>query len=411
MRRNSYFSQVAKNYLFSEVAKRKEAFFHENPHSTLISLSIGDTTEPLTPTICEGLTKAAALLGTREGYTGYGAEKGNVQLRTRISQEIYQGKICPDAIFISDGAKCDIGRLTLLFGPNVRIAVEDPSYPAYIDTAIIHRGYENTILPLPCTPENDFFPDLTTAASADILYICSPNNPTGKTYSAKELEHLVAYAKAHKQFIIFDSAYAFYVQDGRPRSIYEIPGSKEVAIEIGSFSKMAGFTGIRLGWMVVPSELCYEDGHTVQSDWVRLITTFYNGASSLAQQGGIAALSPTGLEEITAQIRFYKENASLLRQACLERGWQTYGGIHSPYLWIKTTHNTSWEAFDDLLRNAHILTTPGIGFGKSGEGFLRLSSFASREVIHEAVQRIKVTSCATFPSGKVHMTKNRARVM
>ena len=394
MSRNPYFQDIAGRYLFQELRERKRAFHEKNPDVHLISLSIGDTTEPLPETIRQALAKKAQEMGTDEGYFGYGPEQGIAPLREKIAEVLYHNTIAADDLFVSDGAKCDIGRLQLLFSKRAKVALQDPAYPAYLDTSILHRG-KDSIIRLPCTPENNFFPDLTLAKKADFLFICSPNNPTGHIFTFEELEKLVRFAQKEKKIILFDAAYAYYVQeaqgaDGKlfPRSIYEIEGADTVAIEIGSFSKMAGFSGVRLGWTVVPEKLRYPTGEPVKQDWLRIITTFYNGASIISQYGGIAALSPVGLKEMKAIVNFYLENAKLLRAAFEDLDFEVYGGIHSPYLWVRQKGKTSWQLFDELLHNAHIQTTPGVGFGTSGEGFLRISSFGRRATIQEAIGRL-----------------------
>jgi LL-diaminopimelate aminotransferase len=388
MRRNPYFSQVRNHYLFHEVKQRKLEFLKQNPNAKLISLSIGDTTEPLQPHTLAGLIEGSKRLGSQPGYQGYGPEQGFSELREVISKKIYNSKINPADIFVSDGAKCDIGRLQTLFGPNCRIALQDPAYPAYIDTSIIHRGSALTPILLPCTPENNFFPDISLAKDADVIFLCSPNNPTGTALTHSELEQIVSFARKEKKLIVFDAAYLAYVQGDFPRSIYEIPHAEDVAIEIGSFSKMAGFSGVRLGWTTIPAKLTYQTGEKLQDDWLRLITTFYNGASSIAQHGGIAALSDEGQKEIKTQVSFYLQNAKLLKTALENAHFDTFGGIHSPYLWVRLKNKSSWQAFDELLNNAHIITTPGSGFGNCGEGFLRISSFGTRSDIEEAASRI-----------------------
>lgn len=388
MPRNSRFSEVAKSYLFQEIRERRRSFQERNPDVKLISLSIGDTTEPLPPLTKTALVEAAEGLGTREQYSGYGPEQGIEPLRKAISERLYHGKVNPDDIFVSDGAKCDLGRLQLLFSEKTKVALQDPAYPVYLDTSIIHRGKDSVIL-LPCTPENNFFPDLTLAKGADVLFLCSPNNPTGAAWSLTELEKIVRFCKEHKKILIFDVAYATYVQGDSPRSIYEIEGAKEVAIEVGSFSKMAGFSGLRLGWSVVPSELHYATGEPVRPDWMRVITTFYNGASIASQKAGVAALSQKGFQELQKIVDFYLENATLLRKTFLNLGFEVHGGVHSPYLWVRLKGKSSWETFDELLNQAHILTTPGAGFGTGGEGFLRISSFGSRATIEEAIGRLE----------------------
>jgi LL-diaminopimelate aminotransferase len=390
MQRNHFFTHVSERYLFQEIRERKAEFLSRNPLAKLISLSIGDTTEEIPPHICEGLTSEAKALGTAAGYKGYGPEQGSPELQQAIAKKIYGNKVAADDIFVSDGAKCDIGRLQILFGPNVTIALQDPAYPAYLDTASIYRGKDKIIL-LPCLPENGFFPDLEPAKKADVLFLCAPNNPTGAPFTFEQLRTVVAFAKKHQKVIVYDTAYSLYIQDSTlPRSIYEIEGAQEVAIEISSFSKMAGFSGVRLGWTVIPHTLRYSSGEPVKPDWMRIITTFYNGASIISQKGGIAAMSDTGFEEMKAHIRFYLENAALLRSAFTKLGYEVFGGENAPYLWIKIPGKSSWQAFEELLEKAHIISTPGIGFGASGEGFLRISCFGKRATIEEAVKRLGV---------------------
>jgi len=387
MRRNTHFSQVASRYLFQEIRERKRDFLQQYPHAELISLSIGDTTEPITPHICQGLTSISSSLGSEAGYMGYGPEQGILELRQAIATTLYHDRVDADDVFVSDGAKCDIGRLQTLFGPETSVALQDPAYPAYLDTSIIHRGRDSIIL-LPCTPENHFFPDLALAEKADVLFLCSPNNPTGALFSHEQLATIVQFAKDRKKIIVFDTAYSLYIQGDGPRSIYEIAGAKEVAIEIGSFSKIAGFSGVRLGWTVVPKELHYHSGEPVRADWMRLITTFYNGSSIISQHGGIAALQPAGMSEMRELVSFYLESTGLLLEAFKQLGYEVYGGIHAPYLWVRLQGKSSWDAFDELLRTAHVLTTPGIGFGESGDGFLRISGFGKRATILEAIGRL-----------------------
>lgn len=393
MERSPYFSQVSSRYLFQEVKERRAEFLKREPTAKLISLSIGDTTEPIAPHTLSGLVDGATRLGAKESYQGYGPEQGIEELRTALSEKIYKGIIPGDDIFVSDGAKCDIGRLQILFGPHARIALQDPAYPAYLDTAAIYRG-KGALTFLKCLPENNFFPDLKEALTSDILFLCAPNNPTGAAFSYKKLTEIVEFARKNGKIIVFDTAYSFYISKSKentiPRSIYEIPHAKEVAIEIGSFSKIAGFSGVRLGWTVIPQELRYATGEAVKPDWMRIITTFYNGASSISQRGGLAALSDTGLQEIEAQVAFYLENVAILREAFIKAGFEVHGGIHAPYLWIRKAGKatTSWQAFDELLEKAHLLTTPGVGFGPAGEGFLRISGFGNRATILDAAARI-----------------------
>lgn len=387
MRRNRHFNDVAEKYLFLEVQEKKEFFLQKNPDAKLISLCVGDTTEPLAQTIAEAMQESASNMATSSGYCGYGPEVGLLKLRLAIAEKIYNGQFSPDEIFISDGAATDIGRLQTLFGAGSKIAIQDPSYPAYLDTSIITHGKKSVIL-LPCTPENNFFFDLNRAKKADIIFICSPNNPTDRLYNYKELDLLIQFATEYKKVIICDSAYSFFVQEGLPHSIYDVEGAKNVAIEIGSFSKMAGFTGIRLSWTVVPHALCYPKEKTpINPDWTRLVSTFYNGASCISQHGGLAALSDQGLAEIKKQAAFYLQNAAILKRGC-EASFETFGGVNTPYLWIALKGKSSWQAFDELLERCHIVATPGIGFGPSGEGFLRLSGFGARKTMEEAAQRL-----------------------
>ena len=388
-KRNPHLASLKHLYLFPEINLKKNRFLARNPGISLISLGIGDTTEPIPTSITDRLVQASARLGTAEGYSGYGPEEGIKELRNKIASKIYQDNINASDIFISDGAKCDIGRLQLLFGKDISIAVQDPTYPVYVDGSLI-VGVQ-TIIRMPCTPENDFFPDLHSLPRTDLIYFCSPNNPTGAVATKSQLTSLVAFAEANQSIIIFDAAYAHYIQDpDLPKSIYEIEGAKKVAIEINSFSKLAGFTGIRLGWCVVPEELKYEDGSSVKTDWQRLVTTIFNGASNIAQQGGCAIAEEKGLGEISILTQFYLENARLLAGTLTDSGHEVFGGIHAPYLWVRFKGKKSWDIFDYFLEHYHIITTPGSGFGPSGEEFIRLSAFGHRENILTAINRFSV---------------------
>ncbi len=398
VKRNPHLEKLNSGYLFPEIIRRKQLFLERHPKTSLISLGIGDTTEPLPLCVSQALADSAKRLGTEEGYTGYGPEEGLLELRKRISTVFYAKRFDQEEIFISDGTNCDIGRLQTLFGPLTTLAVQDPTYPVYVDTAVItgqtghfdpsSRRYKGIVY-MPCLPSNDFFPDLDKLPRADLIYFCSPNNPTGHAASKQQLTALVEYAKANHSLIIFDTAYACFIQDPSiPRSIYEIEGADTVAIELGSFSKMAGFTGVRLGWTVVPKAICYEGGKSINGDWNRVHTTFFNGASNLAQQGGIAALSVAGQSSLQQLVQFYMENAALLRKSVKTIGLETYGGDNAPYIWVRYPHLSSWEAFDKLLNTHHLLSAPGSGFGPGGEGFIRLSAFAKREAIIEACRRL-----------------------
>lgn len=398
VKRNPHIAKLNAGYLFPEIIKRKQAFLQKYPHANLISLGIGDTTEPLPPFIAHQLEQTARALGTTEGYTGYGPEEGQHRLRQLIAKEIYQNRFEADEIFISDGTNSDIGRLQVLFGSHATMAVQDPSYPVYVDTSVMlgqtatyhapSRKYQG-IAYMPCHPTNHFFPNLSHISPTDLIYFCSPNNPTGAVATHLQLEELVAFACKHRSILIYDTAYACYIQQpDLPRSIYEIKGAKETAIELGSFSKMAGFTGVRLAWSVVPKELQFDDGHSVHQDWNRVHSTFFNGASNISQAGGMAVLQPEGQKSVQDLIRFYMGNASILRKAFEELGYEVYGGTNAPYLWIKFPNLGSWQAFEMLLEKAHLMSAPGSGFGPAGEGFLRLSAFGRRSQIEEAANRI-----------------------
>ncbi len=381
MKRNPCFSKLSASYLFKEVRRRRKEFIEKNPDAKLISLGIGDTTEALPEVISEAFSEAASKLSTPQGYSGYGPEQGESAFREKLSEKIYGGKVAPDEIFVSDGAKCDIGRLQWLFGGDITISVQDPAYPVYVDGSKLANVKK--IISLPCTPENGFFCDLK---EADLHYFSSPNNPTGAVLTHNQLEKIVNFALENGSLILFDAAYAHYIRDpSYPRSIYEIPEAKKCAIEVGSFSKLAGFSGVRLGWTVVPESLKYSDGTSIRSDWNRVVTTIFNGASRLSQAGGIAVLDNLPLIEKT--ILFYLENAALLKEAL--SSYDVYGGENSPYLWVRVKGKNSWETFQEFLEKFHIITTPGSGFGACGEGFLRLSAFGSRSSIQEATNRFR----------------------
>jgi len=388
MRRNKNFENLKSGYLFPEIHRRRKEYQEKNPEADLISLGIGDTTEPLSLSVKEALAEISEELGTAAGYIGYGPEQGIEPLRRKVAEEIYQGLVAPDEVFISDGAKCDLGRLQVLFGGGVSVAIQDPAYPVYIDGSLI-QGVDRIHL-MPCKPENGFFPDLKTLPPVDLIYFCSPNNPTGAVATFKQLEELVATARKNRSILIFDAAYAAYIRNPKlPKSIYEINGAKECAVEINSFSKLAGFTGIRLGWTVVPEALKYENGESVRKDWNRISTTLFNGASIVSQRGGLAALQEKGLKEGRKPIDYYLENARLLKAAWEELGYEVFGGTNAPYLWVRFPGQSSWDVFQQLLEKAYVVSTPGSGFGLEGEGFMRFTAYGKRENVLKAIQRIK----------------------
>lgn len=396
VKRNTHIEKLQGGYLFPEINRRKNLYLAQHPETKFTNLGIGDTTEPIPPSIVKGLVHGAAKLGTKEGYNGYGPEQGQKALREKIADTFYHGTIAADEVFISDGSKCDIGRLQLLFGADCTMAVQDPSYPVYVDTAVTmgqtreHNGtgYEG-ISYLPCSPENNFFPDLQNAPRTDLIYFCSPNNPTGAAATREQLTKLVLFAKKSRSILIYDAAYASYIRSADcPKSIYEIDGAKEVAIELNSFSKMAGFTGVRLAWSVVPEALRFDNEHSVRADWLRITTTFFNGASNIAQEGALAALEQTGLAEMLLQTDYYLENARLIKKKFQELGYPVFGADHAPYVWVQFPGKKSWDIFQTLLEKCHVVATPGSGFGPKGEGFMRFSAFCNREQSRIALEKI-----------------------
>jgi len=403
VKRNENIAKLQAGYLFPEIGRRKKALLEKEPDAKLISLGIGNTTEPLSTHIIEGLHKEVTKLGTPEGYTGYDddaqAQAFLDKLKTRISKNWYNDIISPDEIIVSDGSKPDCGRLFFLFGSDVSIAVQDPAYPVYVDGSVMIGAtgeYNpdteefNDIEYMRCTAENDFFPDLSKAKRTDLIYICSPNNPTGAVATKEQLKELVNFAKKNNSIIIFDAAYSEFIKEkGLPRSIFEIEGARECAIEVSSLSKPAGFTGVRLGWTIVPKELKFDDGESVGKDWQRVMGTLFNGSSNIAQWGAIAALSETGLSEIKEKVSYYMENARIIKDGLEGLSIKTFGGVNSPYIWAAFPGKKSWDVFEEILTKAHVVTTPGAGFGKAGEGFVRFSAFGKTCDIKEAVKRLQ----------------------
>ncbi|OAY45313.1 LL-diaminopimelate aminotransferase, chloroplastic isoform X2 [Manihot esculenta] len=397
--RNANMAKLQAGYLFPEIARRRNAHLQKYPDSKVISLGIGDTTEPIPEVITSAMAKRSQALSTLEGYSGYGAEQGEKPLRAAIASTFYGGLgIEEDDIFVSDGAKCDISRLQVLFGSEVTIAVQDPSYPAYVDSSVImgQTGlYEKdaekfqNIEYMRCNPENGFFPDLSKVSRTDIIFFCSPNNPTGSAATREQLTRLVQFAKDNGSIIVYDSAYAMYITEDKPRSIFEIPGAKEVALETASFSKYAGFTGVRLGWTVVPKELLFSDGFPVAKDFNRIVCTCFNGASNVVQAGGLACLSPEGRNAMQKVVGFYKENADIIMDTFNSLGFNVYGGRNAPYVWVHFPGRSSWDVFSEILEKTHVVTTPGSGFGPGGEGFIRVSAFGHRDNVLEACRRFK----------------------
>ncbi len=401
IKRNSGFANLTAGYLFPEVARRRREYQEKHPDAKIISLSIGNTTEPLPAFIAKAMADYATSLSTKEGYSGYGDEQGNSELRKRIAETWYKGMASSDEVFISDGAKCDIARIQTLFGSKVKVAVQDPAYPVYVDGSVIvgaagknnGKGYKG-ITYMPCVPENNFFPDLSKIKKNSLIYFCSPNNPTGACATKDDLKKLVDFANKNDCIIIYDAAYREFIRDASlPKTIFEIPGSRTCAIEINSFSKPAGFTGVRLGWSVVPNDLKFADGTSVNKDWNRVMATLFNGASNVAQAGGLACLEPEGLEAMKNVIDYYLENVKKIEETLRgenfkKAGVTIYSTGNSPYVWAKFPGKKGWDVFDLILDKCHIVTTPGSGFGPSGESFIRFSSFGHQEDVAEACERL-----------------------
>lgn len=401
IKRNTGFKNLTAGYLFPEVARRRREYQEKNKDAKIISLSIGNTTEPLPKFIAKAMADYSMSLSTLEGYSGYGDEQGNSALRAKIAEVWYKGMATPDEVFISDGAKCDIARIQTLFGSKVKVAVQDPSYPVYVDGSVIigavgkntGKGYKGVTY-MPCVPENNFFPDLSKIKKNSLIYFCSPNNPTGACATKEDLKKLVDFANANGCIIIYDAAYREFIRDEKlPKTIFEIEGSRTCAIEINSFSKPAGFTGVRLGWSIVPNELKFADGTSVNRDWNRVMTTLFNGASNVAQAGGLACLEPEGLKAMKDVIDYYLVNAKKIEETLKGEnfkkiGVEIYSTGNSPYVWAKFPGKKSWDVFDTILDKCHIVTTPGSGFGPSGESFIRFSSFGHQDDVNEACGRL-----------------------
>ena len=402
--RNPNMAKLQAGYLFPEINRIKNAHLAENPDAKIISLGIGDTTEPIPAPIVKGMVDSAEGLGTLDGYGkfgGYGSEAGQGPLREKLVERFYAAttSITSDELFVSDGSKCDISRLQMMFGSGRDVAVQDPSYPAYVDSSVMtgHTvGFDDAtkqygnIAYLACNADNGFFPDLNPAKGSDLIFFCSPNNPTGAAATREQLTELVAHAKETGSIIVYDAAYSIYISNPDcPKTIYEIEGADECCIETCSFSKYAGFTGLRLGWTVVPEKLKFADGTSVRQDWNRLMSTCFNGASNVAQAGGLACLSDEGMAAMNELVAFYKENAAILKKTFEEMGYTCYGGTDAPYVWVSFDGRDSWEVFTEILQKCDIVVTPGSGFGPAGDGFIRASAFGHRDNILEAAERLK----------------------
>lgn len=402
---NDNFTLLAESYLFSEVARRINAYKEAHPEVDIIRMGIGDVTRPLCKAAIEAMHKAVDDQADSSTFHGYGPEQGYAFLREAIVEHDYRARgidMDADEIFVSDGAKSDTGNIGDILARGNRVAVTDPVYPVYVDTNVMGGragmldtdGCWSNIIYLPVTAENGFVPALPSEVP-DMIYLCYPNNPTGTTLTHEQLKVWVDYARAHHSLILFDSAYETFIrQDDVPHSIYEIEGAKEVAIEFRSFSKTAGFTGVRCGYTVVPKALKGADskGEMVSLNhlWNRRQCTKFNGASYISQRAAAAIYTPEGKQQTRETVDYYLRNAEVLRQGLLDAGLEVFGGTNAPYVWIKTPdETTSWEFFDILLDRCHVAGTPGSGFGPSGEGYIRLTAFNTYENTVEAINRIK----------------------
>lgn len=396
---NQNFVKLPASYLFVDIKNKVNAFTEQNPDMEIIRLGIGDVTRPLPKAVVKAMCDAAEEMGEAETFRGYGPEAGYAFLRDAIAKHDFQARgvdISADEIFVSDGAKSDTGSIGDIFGIDNVVAVCDPVYPVYVDTnAMAGRAgdYEegrgwNKIVYMPCKEKNNFLPELP-AQPVDMIYLCFPNNPSGVGITKAELKKWVDYALANQSIILYDAAYeAFITEPGMPHSIYEVEGAKKCAIEFRSFSKTAGFTGTRCAFSVIPKELVY-DGVSLNQLWDRRQSTKMNGVSYVVQRGAEAVYSEEGQKEVRANIAYYLNNAKIIREGLQKAGFTVYGGVNSPYVWLKTPAGmTSWEFFDLLLQKAGIVGTPGSGFGAGGEGFFRLTSFNTKENTEKAVQKI-----------------------
>lgn len=377
--------KLSESYLFSEIARKVNDYKKKHPEADVISLGIGDVTQPLAPAVVGALHKAADEMAVAASFRGYGPERGYDFLREAIVENDFRRHgidVEADEIFVSDGAKSDTGNFQELLSEKCVVAVTDPVYPVYVDSNLMAG---RTIVKLPCTPENGFMPELPSD-HVDVIYLCYPNNPTGTTLTKAQLKAWVDYATQEEALIFYDAAYEAYIQsEDVPHSIYEIPGASKCAVEFHSYSKTAGFTGIRCGYTVVPKTLRMP----LNALWNRRQCTKFNGASYLSQRAAEAIYTSQGKVQIKETISYYMKNAHVMRASLTDMGFKVYGGIDAPYLWVKTPGNmTSWEFFDWMLRSAHVVCTPGVGFGERGEGFVRLTAFGTHENTVKALRRI-----------------------
>ena len=398
---NKNYLRLQGSYLFSRIGEKVRNFQSENPDKKVIRLGIGDVTRPIAPAIITALHSAVDEMGQESSFKGYAPDLGYEFLRNAIAENDFKARGCdisPDEIFVSDGAKGDCSNIQEIFGADNKIAVCDPVYPVYVDSNVmagrtgeyddITEGYKDVIY-MPCTRENGFAPDLPSQVP-DLIYLCFPNNPTGAVITKERLQEWVDYARKNGAIILYDAAYeSFITEEGIPHSIYECEGAKECAIEFRSFSKTAGFTGLRLGFTVIPKELT-AGGEKLWPLWARRHGTKYNGAPYIIQRAGEACYSQEGRAQIKEQVAYYLENAKYIYDGLKSAGYEVYGGVNAPYIWLRTPDNmTSWEFFDQLLEKVNVVGTPGSGFGPHGEHYFRLTAFGSRENTIEAIERIR----------------------
>jgi LL-diaminopimelate aminotransferase len=406
---NENFLKLQAGYLFPEIGRRKRAFQEANPDAQIISMGIGDVTQPLAPAVVDAMKKAVDEMGRVESLKGYdGGGVGYEFLRQPICENDYKAHgvdIDIDEIFISDGAKCDTGNMQEVFGLDNVVAVSDPVYPVYVDTNVMAgrtgpaagQGRYAGIVYMPCNEQNNFVPE-PPDKEVDLIYLCFPNNPTGAVATKKQLAKWVDYARLNKAIILFDAAYEAFISDPNvPHSIYEVDGAKDVAIEFRSFSKTAGFTGVRCAFTVVPRQLKAEtkagEAVEVATIWKRRHCTKFNGVSYVTQAGAAAIYTAQGKKQVRETIDIYMSNAKLIRETLGEIGYTVYGGVNAPYIWLKTPEGIgSWEFFDTLLNKAHVVGTPGAGFGSAGEGYFRLTALGKPDTVEQALERIKAIS-------------------
>ena len=396
---NPHYEKLPGSYLFAEIARRVKEYGQEHPDAQLIRLGIGDVTRPLAPAVVEAMEKAAREMGRAETFRGYGPDYGYDFLIQAILDNDYQGLgIQADEVFVSDGAKCDVSNVQELFSDDAVVAVTDPVYPVYVDSnamagragTYVHDRWDRLCY-LPCTAENGFVPPLPDRP-VDVIYLCYPNNPTGTVLTKAQLKPFVDYAKANGALIVYDAAYKAFITSGAPRSIYEVEGAKDVAIECCSYSKTAGFTGTRCGYTVVPTALA---GGKLNKMWLRRQTTKFNGVAYVVQRGAAAVFTEEGMREIQQNLDYYRANAAVIAAALDEAGVWYCGGKNSPYIWLRCPNNMgSWEFFDWLLETANVVGTPGEGFGPCGKGYFRLTAFGDAARTKEAAARIKAALAA-----------------